>query len=328
MAPNFPIDEAYLVASWCAAALWGVFTVLFALCMMTIIGARPGRTQNSVIVGGVIVMYALATAHVSLTLARNINAFIVHVQDQGAVLYLADIGQGLNRSKDMIYITEIVLADVVLLWRCFMVWNRNYYVIAFPAIMVLGTAISGYGAMGRYFTPDPYEVASIRWAEGMMVISMVSNILLTFLTAGRIWVLSRSFSDMRFSASTARYNHLILLIVESGVLITLSKVIEFILFELSPNDGLEGLNAFYIVMDCMPQIMGICPTFIIMCVNRGFSTTDPEAYTSGAYALRGSLSGQPSVPLRGFTSQSLGGKSNTQTLSVQSARKSKPFDYD
>jgi len=34
-----------------------------------------------------------------------------------------------------------------------------------------------------------------------------------------------------------------------------SKAIEFTLFLLAPPDGLNGLNALYIIMDCMPQIM-------------------------------------------------------------------------
>ena len=36
---------------------------------------------------------------------------------------------------------------------------------------------------------------------------------------------------------------------------SISKLIEFTLFLLAPADGLHGLNALYIAMDCMPQIM-------------------------------------------------------------------------
>lgn len=34
-----------------------------------------------------------------------------------------------------------------------------------------------------------------------------------------------------------------------------SKTIEFVLFILAPQDGLNGLNALYVPMECMPQIM-------------------------------------------------------------------------
>ena len=114
----------------------------------------------------------------------------------------------------------------------------------------------------------------------------------------------RSLGDMSFGSSQIKYRYLILLIVESGVFIAISKTIEFILFELSPNDGLDGNNALYIVMDCMPQVMvsydrilsvimisklfssqGIVPTFIILAVNLGFTSSGAEAYSgSTAYA--------------------------------------------
>jgi len=52
--------------------------------------------------------YMLATVHIACVLARLIQGFIVHVNDDGgATYYFADIGNHLNRSKDMIYITLV-----------------------------------------------------------------------------------------------------------------------------------------------------------------------------------------------------------------------------
>lgn len=51
-----------------------------------------------------------------------------------------------------------------------------------------------------------------------------------------------------------RYSRVILLIVESGALIAAAKLIEFTLFKLAPVDGLNGLNAMYIIYESMPQI--------------------------------------------------------------------------
>jgi len=136
--------------------------------------------------------------------------------------------------------------------------------------MVLATAITGYGAIGRYFSPNPYTSESVLWAEAMLATSMITNVIVTALTAGRIWQLTRGLT---LGSSSVHYNHVLLLIIESGLVMSISKTIEFILFELAPDDGLDGLNALYILMDCMPQIMGICPTAIILAVNRGFSST-------------------------------------------------------
>lgn len=55
---------------------------------------------------------------------------------------------------------------------------------------------------------------------------------------------------------TARSRHarVVLLIVESGALIATAKLTEFVLFKIAPVDGLQGLNAMYIVYESMPQI--------------------------------------------------------------------------
>lgn len=68
-------------------------------------------------------------------------------------------------------------------------------------------------------------------------------------------MLMRSLGDTSFVSSQVKYRYLILLIVESGIFVAVAKIIEFILFVLSPDNGLEGLNALYIIMECMPQIM-------------------------------------------------------------------------
>ncbi|KAI0072735.1 hypothetical protein K474DRAFT_1667460 [Panus rudis PR-1116 ss-1] len=277
---NFPIDKSYLVAGWLAGVFWGAFTVLFVACMITSFMHHRRRWQT---LGAVTVMYCLATAHISFVVIRLIQAFIVHVNDadQGAIMYLADIGQPLNRSKDMVYITSIWLGDSILVWRCYMVWNRDWRIIALPCIMVAATAISGYGAVGQYFASDPFTLLAVRWANGMLAVSMVTNLVLTLLTAGRIWALTRTIDFQATPGSNARnrYRTVVLVVLETGMLVTVGKLVEFILFQLAPDDGLDGNNALYIVMDCMPQLMGIAPTFIILAVNQGFTSTGSEAYS-------------------------------------------------
>ena len=153
---------------------------------------------------------------------------------------------------------------------------------------------------------------------------MVTNIIVTGLTAGRIWYVAfydtlspslncnfwryvaRTLDAKSFGESLRRYRLVIVLIVESGAFMAISKIIEFTLFKLAPDDGLNGLNALYIPMDCMPQIMvsslficntrdffltllyqGICPTFILLAVSTGLSSPGATAHTphsgNGAY---------------------------------------------
>ncbi|KAH8101905.1 hypothetical protein BXZ70DRAFT_1063915 [Cristinia sonorae] len=284
MAVNFPIDKSYLVGGWLASGFWGAFTILYIICIATTLQRRKHWHFTTF---AITVMYALATTHIGLILARLIQAFIVHVNDIGAVMYLADIGQHLNRSKDMIYVTSIILGDSILVWRCFMVWNSNWLVITVPSIMVLSTGISGYGAIGQYYLPDPYVPTTVKWATAMLAVSMATNILLTLLTAGRIWFLTSEIKFTGLSTRTKpqmRYRAVILIILEAGMLVTVGKILEFVFFIIAPDDGLDGDNALYVIMDCMPQIMGIAPTLILLAVNQGLTSPGSEAYSVGGPA--------------------------------------------
>ncbi|KAH8101903.1 hypothetical protein BXZ70DRAFT_84752 [Cristinia sonorae] len=284
MVVNFPIDKSYLVGGWLASMFWGSFNILFIISMSAIFKKRQKQWFS---IGAIVIMWSLATTHIAFILSRLIEAFIVHVNEEGAVMYLADIGRPLNRAKDMVYITTIVLGDSILVWRCFMVWNRNWYVIILPVIMVIGTAISGYTAVGQYFLPNPYVAGTVRWATGMLAVSMVTNLVLTLLTAGRIWFLTRQINlrgSSPHSKPQLRYRAVILIILEAGMLVTIGKVTEFILFNISPDDGLDGNNALYVVMDCMPQLMGIAPTLIVLAVNQGLTSPGAEAYSGGSPA--------------------------------------------
>ena len=70
---------------------------------------------------------------------------------------------------------------------------------------------------------------------------------------GARYITARSRSALGVSDSN-HHSRVILLIIESGALISAAKLTEFVLFQLAPVDGLDGLNALYIVYEAMPQI--------------------------------------------------------------------------
>ena len=51
----------------------------------------------------------------------------------------------------------------------------------------------------------------------------------------------------------ARYRRIILVIIDSAAVIALARIVEFVVFLISPN-GPIGNNAFYTIFDLMPQI--------------------------------------------------------------------------
>jgi len=108
--------------------------------------------------------YALASVHTFILFARAIQGITVEDKPKGTFLYLADSSRPLSVAAGFIYGTmvrrrphpifllkhfsishsQLFFSDSFLVWRCFMVWNRNYTVISAPFAMVVVSS-SSYG---------------------------------------------------------------------------------------------------------------------------------------------------------------------------------------
>ncbi|KAI0083054.1 hypothetical protein BDY19DRAFT_981050 [Irpex rosettiformis] len=289
MAPTFRIDEAYLIGGWSSAALWGIFTSLVLIAVVQIVQMHAqGRMTRSkwITTIAMATLYCLSTVHAALELRRLVVG-LIQIQGPGTVFYFGDIGQPLNRGKDLLYVTSMIIADAVVVWRCYVVWQSNKYVIAVPVLLFLGTITAGYGAVSQYFLTNPNPQEAVDFGNAMFAVSLTTNVVTTVLTVGRIWWQSRSLTRNLGKAYQSTYRTLVLVLIESGVVIAVAKLLEFILFQLASEDGLSGFNALYIVFDMIPQINGIMPTLIIITVNAGKTITDAHRLaTSGVDTFR------------------------------------------
>ncbi|KAI0360161.1 hypothetical protein OH77DRAFT_1394313 [Trametes cingulata] len=271
--PRFPIDEAYLIGGWAESFLWGCFTFLFFTTLYTT-HVKNKRPVNFTI-SAMLMLYLLATAHMILALIRLIQGFVAYRETIGPARYFAQISTRINLAKDYIYITNLVLGDAVIVWRLYAVWARDIRMAIFPVLLVVAEAVTGYASCSLELFPNArYETVAL-WGTLMYSMSLVTNILVTAVVAFRIWYVSRSARLAGLGG--VNYTKLLFLLIESGALITSAKVVEFVLFQYVPADSaVHGMNALYIVYECMPQITGIVPTLIVWAVNNGY--TQPDEY--------------------------------------------------
>ncbi|KAH8822866.1 hypothetical protein DL96DRAFT_1619600 [Flagelloscypha sp. PMI_526] len=278
---TFRIDKSYLVGGWLASALWGMFTMLMAIAFYT--ATLTIRTKAKTIsMSALSVLYILATVHISMVLVRLIQGFIDNAipEGPGSQLYYVNIAEPINRIKDIFYVTALWISDGIIVWRCHMVWNQNYIVTGPLILLVMGTAACSYGAISQYFltAPDPFVAADL--GTSMFVLSMSTNIIVTILTASRIWWMMRPSRNGMALPSSTQFTKVLIIIVDSGLVISLAKLIEFILFKQAPEIGLVGFNALYIVFEAMPQLLGIVPATIIIAVNSAQLSTRLSHFSS------------------------------------------------
>lgn len=51
----------------------------------------------------------------------------------------------------------------------------------------LSVSVCGYGSISQWFLPNPNPVVIAHWGQGIFIISLASNIVITGAIATRIW---------------------------------------------------------------------------------------------------------------------------------------------
>jgi len=270
-ATDIALDRAYLAAIWLETMFYGINIVLFSGCMYVLIARRRTPKVNRYLVGVAVLMFCFSTCHVFLGFYRLIMGFIV-LRDQpgGPAAFFADVSIPANVAKVGIHTVNSVVGDSVVVWRCFLVWGRDWRMCLLPIVLVCGSAICGFGQTVYFARGQKYHSAFapalVRWNGSLFSLSLATNIVVTGLVALRAWHL------LRLSGGVAgfRYWRILVIVIESGMIYSIALICEVTLYFL-------GLNSFYIVYDPIGQLTGIVPTMIIVLAGLSLTSNDVQS---------------------------------------------------
>src|ERR1700685_1602742 len=98
--------------------------------------------------------------HLSIDVYRAVKAFVDYADTpHGSIVFYAKLNAPTEIAKTELYALQMILADgffvssmissyyrlcILILvaykvWRCYIVWNKRWYIIVLPVMMVLGT---------------------------------------------------------------------------------------------------------------------------------------------------------------------------------------------
>ncbi|KAF8901215.1 hypothetical protein CPB84DRAFT_1846968 [Gymnopilus junonius] len=196
-------------------------------------------------------MFALATADIAYTYYIFFNKLLK------TGLSFMDV-----RPKYWLYVTNNVLADSLLLYRCFVVWDHKKRVVVGPVIFLLAATACGY----------VFEGSSTKMFNNSyiyLVMTFALNAILTGLTAGRIWWLARKARVILGAGLLERYNATITILIESGCLYSLYIILDI---------AVRNTPVVNTIIDAgLIQAVGIMPTLIIAQVGLGRAVHDIES---------------------------------------------------
>ncbi|KAJ2918809.1 hypothetical protein MD484_g1612, partial [Candolleomyces efflorescens] len=244
------------------------------------VSTRPAKVFLTVS----IVMFILITLHIALNLYRLLRGFILLREVVTPHDYFLDLGRWDNVAHDLINAITTWLADFLVIYRCFLVWNNNYYVVILPALMVCMSIVANAVAL-HLFTRVPYGTIFgpelVHWMNTIYSLAFAQNSITTGLIAYKIWRQDRrSVAAGITSGEKTSLIPVVRIVVESAAIYLLELLVLIILYALKHN-------AQFILQEAVVPTVGIVFTLMtvrialrssktLMTTARAQGTTQPH----------------------------------------------------
>ncbi|KAG7099697.1 hypothetical protein E1B28_001517 [Marasmius oreades] len=169
----------------------GIYTCLFFTTTYISLRKRMLHTiPAKVFFVATIVMYANCTTHVAINLYRLLQGYVYQRTTVGPENYFADLGRWDNIVHDALNALMTWMGDSLIIYRCYLVWDNNIYIVILPALLLIVSIVSNSVAL-HLFTQVPlgtiFGPSLVAWMRTIYATAFAQNALTTGLIAYRIW---------------------------------------------------------------------------------------------------------------------------------------------
>ncbi|TFY51508.1 hypothetical protein EVG20_g10969 [Dentipellis fragilis] len=275
MADAFPIDEAQIVALFLESLFYGTYLVTFGMCMYSLIQrSKNDGFRHWPLFVVAILLFTFATLDVAFLVRHVLDAFIWYRGPGGAKGEFADISYWVNVMKTVDYAAQTSIADGMLIYRCYIVYGRNWMIAA--ALSVLWVAGMTVEAITCYIEFTLHQNAFLNagvlspFITSVLSITLVLNLIATALIVHRIWSLQRRTRDLFVDSRGGQsgggaLTRAMRIIIESGTMYSVSVIVFFAVY-------LANNNAQYGVSDCvrgpLSESTCCCSLWSALCTGR------------------------------------------------------------
>ncbi|RPD58989.1 hypothetical protein L226DRAFT_572399 [Lentinus tigrinus ALCF2SS1-7] len=216
------IDSSELSGLAIEGPLYGIFLCLFGVCGYDLYRRRStGETQISwpMLVAGILLVI-LATARFVVDVTYLFIAFIYNETREARLAFLQDVTAQIFITKHALFITSLLVGDLFVNYRCWVVWGKNIWVVVLPVALSILAAGSGYYALWGYTHLTHQSIfAQQQPLKLFFSASLVANALATSLLAIRIWYTDRTGTHaLDLEGSEHKLTPVIRIILESGLI--------------------------------------------------------------------------------------------------------------
>ncbi|KAJ3575781.1 hypothetical protein NP233_g864 [Leucocoprinus birnbaumii] len=160
-----------------------------------------------------------------------------------------------------------MIADAMLIYRCWAIWSRSRRIIAGPCALLLANSI--YGAI---YMPGPISDARESKEHIFLWLTLSLNVSVTALIASRIWWMANKVRTLLGNDFARRHYSFIAMTIETGAIYSLYILIYETLCENPTQLGYQ----WFILDVGLSQVAIIAPMLIIVQAGLGRDVRDVE----------------------------------------------------
>ncbi|KAI0644222.1 hypothetical protein C8Q79DRAFT_134666 [Trametes meyenii] len=263
-----PLNKMALVAIWVETILYGVNIVVYSGAAYVLLGKRKRASSvQSCLFAASTLLFAFSTAHVAVSLRQLVQAFTnpsIAAVPGGSSLYFLNQTDHLVFAGQLIYLLDVLVQDLVLIWRLFAVMGGDRRVVVLPLILEALNQASALYTLVKVFDGTSVEDPGIRpWGILNWSLHLIINIGVTAAIAAKIWWQGRLTIDVRGHNAYAGVAYTIM---ESGGLFAGATLVLFILY-INTSTGLDAL----VGVSPVSQLATLSPLLIIVRVGFGLT---------------------------------------------------------
>ncbi|KAF9459524.1 hypothetical protein BDZ94DRAFT_1171491 [Collybia nuda] len=248
-----------LISIWLETLIYGINIAAYVFSLYILL-KRP--SVNLVVLILSTALFVSATGHMAINLCRLVQGYIQPPTKAAMLVFLYDLTVKTNVAKQYFLVMVNLFSDILLTWRVYMVWERNWKVTTIPATLCAATFTSGIVTAIYESIVQPGQTIFLKrishWASAQFSLSLAMNLTTTLLIASRIWYVTREVRE--FSPEKTRaYKWVVVVLVESASVAAFAQIVQLAFYE-------SKFPGIFFISDGVVQVVTMAPLIIIVLV--------------------------------------------------------------
>jgi len=227
-------NSVFLIACITETLGYGIALILFINATRTLLKKkRVNENLNLPIFIAAPILFFFATLHIFGVWVRTYKAFVTY--PQGPLAYWGLITSPEKTVTQVGQVGAVILADLMTVYRTFVIWQLNPYIIIIPTLTFISTVVCAAGFITAQHKVNVhtsiFSTTVTKWTEGWLSSSLVTTGLCTIAIAYKLISVQKSLGQSAaYNPSRSLTTRVLLIFVESAAMYSINNLLYAVLY--------------------------------------------------------------------------------------------------